>query len=69
MTDEALNRGKIAAEIHLNPDYLSSVFREKSGQPLSLFIAKEPIGKAKKLLITTDRSANCGSADPFTGSK
>lgn len=54
LDDEALNRSKIAAEIHLNPDYLSSVFREKSGQPLSLFIAKERIGKAKKLLITTD---------------
>lgn len=54
LDDEALNRSRIAAEIHLNPDYLSSVFREKSGQPLSLFIANERIGKAKKLLITTD---------------
>lgn len=54
LNDDELTRSKIAAEIHLNPDYLSSIFREKSGQPLSLFIANARIEKAKKLLITTD---------------
>ena len=54
LDDETLNRSTIAAEIHLNPDYLSSVFREKSGQSLSLFIANARIEKAKKLLIITN---------------
>lgn len=54
LNDDELNRSKIAAEIHLNPDYLSSIFREKSGQSLSLFIANARIEKAKKLLITTN---------------
>lgn len=54
LNDDELSRSKIAAEIHLNPDYLSSIFREKSGQSLSLFIANARIDKAKKLLITTN---------------
>ena len=52
--DELLDRASIAAEIHLNPDYLSFTFKEKFGQSLSSFIASERIRAAKKLLISTD---------------
>lgn len=52
--DEHLNRSRIASEIHLNPDYLSFVFKEKYGQSLSRFIASERINAAKKLLISSD---------------
>lgn len=52
--DENLSRTSIASEIHLNPDYLSSVFKEKYGQSLSRFIASERIKSAKKLLISSD---------------
>jgi two-component system, response regulator YesN len=54
LTDQDLSRSRIASEIHLNPDYLSFTFHDKSGQSLTAFIASERIRAAKKLLITTD---------------
>lgn len=52
--DYDLSRIRIASAIHLNPDYLSSVFKDKSGQSLSSFITSERIKAAKKLLVSTD---------------
>lgn len=49
-----LSRNALANVVHLNPDYLSSLFREKSGTSLTEFITQERLRSAKHLLLTTD---------------
>jgi two-component system response regulator YesN len=56
--DSELSRTQIANVVYLNPDYLSTLFRKKSGVSLSRFITMERIAAAKKLLISTDLPIN-----------
>lgn len=51
-----LNRSFIAAQIHLNPDYLSYLFHKEAGQSLSNYIMNERIVLAKRLLKTTNKT-------------
>lgn len=51
--DEKLNRIQIASSIHLNPDYLSSLFKEKTGQSLCAFITAERVKVSKRMLLST----------------
>lgn len=53
---EDLSRNVLADMVHLNPDYLSYLFKEKCGYSLSEFIAKERLNLAKSLLLSTDFS-------------
>ncbi len=48
-----LNRSTIAEHMHMNPDYLSSLFHNRFGQTLSTYITNVRIDKAKELLLTT----------------
>lgn len=54
LSDETLNRSRIAAEIHLNPDYLSTLFKEKTGESLTSYITTERLKLARKLLVSTE---------------
>ncbi len=50
---EELGRSELAALVYLNPDYLSHIFREKTGVSLVDFITAERMKKARELLKTT----------------
>lgn len=52
--DEDLNRKTLAQAAHLNPDYLSYLFRKHTGETLSRYILKERVRQAKKLLMSTN---------------
>lgn len=52
--NEELSRADISARVFLTPDYLSHIFKEKTGMSLTDFIAAERMGEAKKLLRTTN---------------
>lgn len=49
-----LSRAELADIVHLHPDYLSALFRQKMNVSLLEYITKERITKAKQLLLTTD---------------
>ena len=53
-----LNRHELTQIVHLNPDYMSALFRQKMGISLSEYITRERIKAAKKLLISTDLPIN-----------
>lgn len=48
-----LNRTSLAEHIHMNPEYLSSLFHTKFGQTLSSYITGIRIDKARELLTHT----------------
>lgn len=48
---EELNRNELAAAVYLSPDYLSHLFPEKTGMPLTTYITNERIRHAKELLL------------------
>lgn len=50
-----LNRSMIAEEVHLNPDYLSHLYREKTGSSLSNYINEVRMATAQNLL----RNSSC----------
>lgn len=51
-----LTRDLLAATVFLSPDYLSHVFREKTGKSLTGYIMEQRIRHAKELLLQGDRS-------------
>ena len=51
---EELGRNDLAALVYLNPDYLSHIFRERTGVSLIDYITSERMKKAKELLTSTD---------------
>lgn len=60
-----ISRTAIAAEFHLNPDYLSTLYKTKTGMTISEYITRERLKLAKKLLLSTDYpisevSTRCG---------
>lgn len=52
--DEDLNRNTLAAVVYLNPDYLSHIFKNETGQSIINFIISERIAESKRLLSQTD---------------
>ncbi len=55
---EELTRESLASEVFMNPDYLSKVFKKKTGSSLMDYVAKVRIEKAKKLLERTALSVS-----------
>ncbi len=51
-----LNRQLIANVVHMNQDYISTLFRKKRGTSLTSFIITERLKAAKIMLATTDYS-------------
>lgn len=63
--DEELTRDRLASAAYLSPDYLSHVFREKKGMPLTAYITERRILRARELLLFTrdsvrDIALSCG---------
>ena len=56
LTSHELGREFIAEELHLNSDYLSSLFHQKFGQTLTSYILSLRIDRAKEFLQSTDLS-------------
>lgn len=54
--DENIARADLARNVYLHPDYLSSIFREKTGMTLTDYITGERIRLAEKLLRETQKS-------------
>lgn len=53
-SSEAISPAMVAEQFGYHPDYLTSVFRRATGKTVCAYIKEVRIGKAKKLLITTD---------------
>ena len=51
-----LTRDHLAATVYISPDYLSHVFREKTGQSLTAYILQQRVQRAKELLLTSSHS-------------
>ena len=51
-----LSRSMAADYLHMNPDYLSSLFHRQFGQTFNTYITARRIDRAKELLINTDFS-------------
>ncbi|MDU0070753.1 MULTISPECIES: helix-turn-helix domain-containing protein [Bacillus] len=53
---EKISIEDLAQTIHLNPIYLSQLFKKETGLSLGKYIQKEKIKEAKKLLVQSDAS-------------
>ncbi len=51
--DRELSRNEIADRVFLNPEYLSRLFRKKTGQSLTEYITSQRVGAAIGLLVKT----------------
>ena len=51
-----ISRQEIADYVHLNPDYLTRIFKKKAGMNLSDYIRQERFNYAKHLLKNTELS-------------
>jgi len=54
--DQELTREDLAAHVHLNPAYLSRLFRKETGVVLSDYILQERMKKAADLLVSTSKT-------------
>ncbi|GAB2556995.1 AraC family transcriptional regulator [Gracilibacillus alcaliphilus] len=54
--DKDLSLDIVAAELHYNPNYLSSIFQKETGYPFSEYLLRYRLNKAKEWLVTTDLS-------------
>ncbi|SDF79088.1 response regulator transcription factor [Marvinbryantia formatexigens] len=52
--DSAISRNEIAEQVHLNPDYLTRLFKKETGQTLKEYITEQKMKSAQSLLRTTN---------------
>lgn len=55
-SSRALSLADVAQEVHVSPNYLTSLFRSISGKSLGRFIADERMQRASELLATSELS-------------
>jgi len=55
---ESLSLRAVAEYVHLNPNYLSVLFKEEMGITFSEYVTRSKIQEAKRLLVTTRLSIN-----------
>lgn len=65
---EKISREQLADLVYLHPDYLTHVFKEKTGLSLSAWILKERLNQSRNLLRNTNKSISvialdCGFSD------
>ncbi|MBW4082517.1 helix-turn-helix domain-containing protein [Paenibacillus sp. S150] len=58
IAENELSREQIAANVYLNPDYLTRIFKKETGMTLSDFVVKERMERAKELLLKTSKPIN-----------
>lgn len=56
MSNHKLTRDDIANHVYLNPDYLTRIFKKKTGFSISAYLQQVRMEKAKQLLIHTELS-------------
>lgn len=66
----ALSLADVAGEVHVSPNYLTSLFRSITGKPLGRFIADERMQRAGEFLVSSELSikevaARLGFADSY----
>ena len=54
--EKDLDRGTLAAQVYLHPDYLSHIFKKHTGISISNYIIQVRTDLAKELLATTNRN-------------
>ncbi|MDX8045182.1 AraC family transcriptional regulator [Gracilibacillus sp. S3-1-1] len=54
--DKDISLDVIAAELHYNPNYLSSIFQKETGYSFSEYLLRYRLNKAKEWLVTTNMS-------------
>lgn len=60
----------VAAEyVHMNPAYLSRVFKKETGQAFNAYVSEQRIRRAKQLLQTKDRIIDIAGNVGFENSK
>lgn len=69
-TERALSLADVAREVHVSPNYLTSLFRSISGKSLGRFISDERMQRAGELLVSSELSikevaARLGFADSY----
>src|SRR5699024_1877284 len=52
--DSALSLKTLAAQCYISPSYLSNVFKQETGQPLTDYISCRRMERAARLLLTTN---------------
>ncbi len=72
--NRALSLAEVAAEVHVSPNYLTSLFRSVTGKSLGRFISDERMQRARALLETTELSIKevadqLGFADAYAFSR
>lgn len=55
---DEITRDELSEHVHLNPSYLSRIFRIKTGQSLSEYILRERMTRASELLANTRESVS-----------
>jgi two-component system, response regulator YesN len=54
LDQDEMSRDDIAAQVYLNPDYLSRIFKKETGLSISDYVLQERISAAKELLGHTN---------------
>lgn len=53
--DQKIGLKDVAKSVHLNPSYLSALFKEKTNMTFSEYLTRKRLQHAKHLLVSTDR--------------
>ena len=66
---EPLTLTSAAEHVHMNPAYLSRVFKKETGQAFNAYVSEQRIRRAKQLLQTKDRIIDIAGNVGFENSK
>lgn len=55
---EEINRGTVAGQVFLNPDYLARIFKKETGKSIGAYLMEKRLHEAKKLLVQTGTHIN-----------
>jgi len=55
---EEINRGTVARQVYLNPDYLARIFKKETGKSIGAYLMEKRLHEAKKLLVQSSIHIN-----------